>query len=258
MPVNPVPRVSEEDVFLRSCLVEGDSAQESRVRRNKRRALLISIGVQILILAALVLFPLFSKGENIANRAVFVPAVPYNPGRVHDNSRPVPQPRSGRHDPCRFCPPPVIPTIIVEHDVDPIGDPNAMGNDQIPGVPEGNAIPGLLNSGNSPHRPEPPVAPRPKERLHVSEPILTAMLTHRVDPLYPALAKQIRREGRVELHAIIATDGTVQSLEVLSGDPLFIQSALAAVREWRYRPTILDGQPIEVDTHITVIYTLNQ
>jgi protein TonB len=84
------------------------------------------------------------------------------------------------------------------------------------------------------------------------------MLTHRVDPLYPALAKQIRREGRVELHAIIATDGTVQSLEVLSGDPLFIQSALAAVREWRYRPTILDGQPIEVDTHITVIYTLNQ
>ena len=49
-----------------------------------------------------------------------------------------------------------------------------------------------------------------------------------------------------------------QSLEVITGDPLFIQSALSAVREWRYRPTILDGQPIEVDTHITVIYTLNR
>jgi protein TonB len=62
----------------------------------------------------------------------------------------------------------------------------------------------------------------------------------------------------VELHAIIATDGTIQSLEVLSGDPLFYRSALAAVREWRYRPTILDGQAVEIDTHITVIYKLQR
>jgi periplasmic protein TonB len=61
----------------------------------------------------------------------------------------------------------------------------------------------------------------------------------------------------VELHAIIATDGTIQSL-VLSGDPLFYQSALAAVREWRYGPTILDGQAVEIDTHITVIYKLER
>jgi outer membrane biosynthesis protein TonB len=61
----------------------------------------------------------------------------------------------------------------------------------------------------------------------------------------------------VELHAIISTKGTIESLEVISGDPLFIQSALAAVREWRYHPTILNHQPIEVDTRITVIYTLS-
>ena len=84
-----------------------------------------------------------------------------------------------------------------------------------------------------------------------------AQLIRRVEPIYPALAKQIQHEGRVELRAIISTAGTIESLEVLSGDPLFIQSALAAVREWRYRPTILNGRPIEVDTHITVIYTLN-
>ena len=76
-------------------------------------------------------------------------------------------------------------------------------------------------------------------------------------PVYPPLARQLRREGRVELHAIIAMDGSIQALEVVSGDPLFLQSALAAVREWRYRPTILDGQPVEVDTHVTVIYTLS-
>jgi len=62
----------------------------------------------------------------------------------------------------------------------------------------------------------------------------------------------------VELHAIIAMDGSVESLEVVSGDPFFLQSALAAVRQWRYRPTTLNGRPVEVDTHITVIYTLAQ
>jgi protein TonB len=84
-----------------------------------------------------------------------------------------------------------------------------------------------------------------------------AQLIRRVEPIYPPLAKQIQREGRVELRAIISTAGTIESLEVISGDPLLIQSALAAVREWRYRPTILNGRPIEVDTRITVIYTLS-
>jgi protein TonB len=82
------------------------------------------------------------------------------------------------------------------------------------------------------------------------------MLIQRVEPIYPPLAWQIHREGHVELRAIIATDGTIQSLQVISGDPLFLQSAVDAVRQWRYHPTILNGQPIEVETYITVIYTL--
>lgn len=84
------------------------------------------------------------------------------------------------------------------------------------------------------------------------------MLRHRVEPVYPILAKQTGREGRVELHAIIATDGSIQSLEVLSGDPMFYTSALAAVREWSYRPTYLNGQAVEIDTRITVVYKLNR
>ena len=128
----------------------------------------------------------------------------------------------------------------------------------IPGTPEGPAIPGTL-SGIDSHRggPPPPAAHR-TERLKISEPVINARIIRRIEPVYPPIALQIRHEGRVELHAIIATDGTIQSLEVLSGDPLFIPSALAAVREWRYQPNLLDGQPIEVDTHITVVYTLNR
>jgi protein TonB len=87
--------------------------------------------------------------------------------------------------------------------------------------------------------------------------ILPAMLIHRVEPVYPPIPLQLHKEGRVELRAIIATDGTIQSLQAVSGNPLFYASALAAVHEWQYRPTILDGQAVEVDTYITVIYSLN-
>ena len=84
------------------------------------------------------------------------------------------------------------------------------------------------------------------------------MLLRKVEPLYPFIAVQTHREGRVELRAIIATDGTIQSLEVASGDPMFFPSALDAVRQWRYRPTILNGVPVEVETRITVIYNLQR
>lgn len=97
--------------------------------------------------------------------------------------------------------------------------------------------------------------PREKPRK-VHKSVSPAMLVHRVEPEYPVLAKQLGRSGRVELRAVIAIDGTIQSLEVVSGDPLFYQSALAAVREWRYRPTVLNGEPVEVDTFITVIYNI--
>jgi protein TonB len=80
----------------------------------------------------------------------------------------------------------------------------------------------------------------------------------RVEPVYPTLARQIGRAGRVELRAVIATDGTIQSLQVVSGDPLFYQSAMEAVRQWRYRPTVLNGEAVEVDTFITVIYKIDR
>jgi protein TonB len=88
--------------------------------------------------------------------------------------------------------------------------------------------------------------------------ISAAMLIHRAEPVYPTLARQIGRAGRVELRAVIATDGSIQSLQVVSGDPLFYQSALDAVRQWRYRPTVLNGEPVEIDTFISVIYNIDR
>jgi TonB family protein len=84
------------------------------------------------------------------------------------------------------------------------------------------------------------------------------MLIHRVEPIYPTLPRQTGREGHVELHALIGTDGAVRSLQALEGDPMFYDSALGAVRQWRYKPTLLNGRAVEVDTHITIIYKLNR
>lgn len=82
------------------------------------------------------------------------------------------------------------------------------------------------------------------------------MLISRIEPAYPQLARQIHREGRVEMRARISTDGTIESLEIVSGDPIFYQSSTDAVSQWLYRPTILNGQKVEVETYITVIYTM--
>ena len=84
------------------------------------------------------------------------------------------------------------------------------------------------------------------------------MLVHRVDPIYPQLAKTLHRAGQVHIKAVISMEGKIESLQVLDGDPLLIQSALEAVRQWRYKPTLLNGSPVEVETVITVVYTLSQ
>lgn len=77
-------------------------------------------------------------------------------------------------------------------------------------------------------------------------------LLYRVEPVYPKIAILTHAHGLVKLHAIIATDGTIQSLNVIEGHPLLVEAAREAVRQWRYRPYILNGRPVEVETMITV------
>jgi protein TonB len=106
----------------------------------------------------------------------------------------------------------------------------------------------------TPHIPQP--AQQEKRAVRLSEGLVAAQLTYRVEPRYPPLAIQIHLQGSVQLHAIISREGRITSLEVLSGHALFVQAALDAVRQWRYRPTMLDGEPVEVETTISVIFRL--
>ena len=97
----------------------------------------------------------------------------------------------------------------------------------------------------------------PSSRIRQGGNVQVAKLVNRVQPVYPEEARKNRIQGTVRLHVILGKDGTVQQLEVMSGHPLLQQASLDAVRQWRYQPTLLNGEPVEVDTTIDVIFTLN-
>ena len=82
-------------------------------------------------------------------------------------------------------------------------------------------------------------------------------LITQVKPQYPPMARTARIEGQVVLRAVIGRDGTIQNLRLISGHPLLVKAAIDAVSRWRYRPYYLNGEPIEVETQVTVNFTLN-
>ncbi|MFZ3332880.1 MAG: TonB family protein [Candidatus Acidiferrales bacterium] len=100
-----------------------------------------------------------------------------------------------------------------------------------------------------------PSAQKPM-RIRVSGNVAAAKLRHVVTPSYPESAKTSHIEGTVVLHCIIARDGTVQQIEFVSGPPLLLKAAMDAVRQWTYEPTLLNGEAIEVDTRVNVVFTL--
>jgi protein TonB len=95
-------------------------------------------------------------------------------------------------------------------------------------------------------------------RIPVGSILQSAKLIRQPKPVYPELARRVRIQGVVMLHALISRDGTIENLQVVSGHPLLVPSALEAVKQWAYQPTLLNGEPVEVETDIDVNFTLSQ
>jgi periplasmic protein TonB len=255
MCVEPRPVASSELGSLQGCLMEGDPEQRLRERCVRRKSLILSVVLQGLVCAAIVLIPLFGKPARIALANV-VPLPPYYAhAEQHSTERHTTQIPRQQHTVCRFCAPTSIPLTIVTH-TEPIDDdPQPPGFlDAMPGQSSPSQIPIVDTRA---HPVAPVTAVETPKKIHVTH-LDPAMLKVRIEPIYPTLMRQIGRAGQVQLHAIIGTDGTIQSLQIVSGDPGFYQSALAAVQQWRYKPTVLNGNPVEVDTFITVIYNIGR
>jgi protein TonB len=142
-----------------------------------------------------------------------------------------------------------------------MGDLLARGRDGGQGSGHGVAF-GTVQPAAPPPASAPPRAetPKPAERapIRIGGVVLEAMAIRKVTPIYPPLARQMRLSGVVRLVGIIGRDGTVQNLEVVEGHPLLVRAAVEAVRQWLYRPTLLNSEPVAVVAPIEVRFQLGQ
>src|SRR2546430_2192827 len=122
----------------------------------------------------------------------------------------------------------------------------------VPGGQMGGVIGGIISS-------TPMAVPKvaTPQRVRVSQGVTQGLLIRKVQPNYPPLARQARIQGAVLLQAEISKDGTIQNLRLISGHPMLTSAAIEAVKQWRYKPYILNGEPVEVETQITVNFTLS-
>jgi len=230
-------------------------------KTNKPWTVVMSMVLQSVFLAVLILIPLiYTEALPKASLATLLIAPPPPPPPPPPPAAaPVVHVKPQAHliDAGKLVAPKVIPKEIkiIKEDA----EPDVMGATGgvpggVPGGQMGGVIGGVIGGvGGAPPPPKPT-----QTRIRQGGAVTAASLVNRVQPNYPPLARQTRISGTVRLHAIISKTGSVESLEVMSGHPLLVQAALDAVRQWKYRPTTLNGEPVEVDTTIDVIFSLNQ
>jgi periplasmic protein TonB len=121
----------------------------------------------------------------------------------------------------------------------------------VPGGQMGGVIGGIISA-------TPVAVPKvaTPQRVRVSQGVTQGLLIRKVAPNYPPLARQARIQGTVLLQAQISKTGDIQNLQLISGHPMLAPAAIEAVKQWKYRPYILNGEPVEVDTQVTVNFTL--
>ncbi len=121
----------------------------------------------------------------------------------------------------------------------------------MPGGQVGGVIGGIISS-------TPVAVPKvaTPQRVRVSSGVSEGMLVHKVQPTYPPLARQARIQGSVVLQAVISKNGTIENLKMVQGHPMLAPAAIDAVKQWKYKPYFLNGEPVEVETMITVNFTL--
>lgn len=235
----------------------------------KRAAIPCVYGAEGLLVGAMALIPLVyteALPKTMWTEVLQVP-VPPPPPRAPLGAQALRKPLR----PVRSAPvlqePPAIPThILPVHDepLPPTQSPSASIGvaggipDALPGAAVDPVLQNLLR--NAEPQPPAPQAPKPvqHQQVRVGGQVIAAKLIYRPKPDYPQLARLTRTQGDVEFEAIIGEDGSIEELKVVRGHPLLVKAAFEAVRQWRYQPTLLNGEPVEVLTEITVTFRLGE
>jgi periplasmic protein TonB len=143
--------------------------------------------------------------------------------------------------------------IIKEEEAPPAMAGGVMGG--VPGGVPGGSLGGVMGSIINSTGAVPKVAT--PQRVRVSQGVSSGLLIKKVQPNYPPLARQARIQGQVVLQAEISKEGTIQNLQLISGHPMLAPAAIEAVKQWRYKPYLLNGEPVAVDTQVVVNFTLS-
>ncbi len=240
-----------------------DSLFASNSVSSPRRgwAALMSFFVQTFFIAVLVALPLlFTEALPLTHWANILevpsaPAPPVADEPIRHNSRPPESNMLGEQL--------LQPRRIPDHVATPVDEAPPpqidMAGESVPGStgPGGPNNPFMSSLLNSVRQPSHPSIARPTRPVPVSSGVSEGLLIHQVKPAYPPIALTAHVQGEVILQAVIGKDGTIQNLRVVSGHPMLIKSAVDAVQQWRYRPYLLNNEPVEVETQIRVTFTIS-
>jgi protein TonB len=231
----------------------------------KRAALPLAYVAESVLVGALTLVPLIytqALPKQLLFTDIHIPPPPGPPPAQPAGQRPRPAPRPAVD--VLTAPVSIPPTIaqVVEPPEPPPGLTGQSGP-FVPGVPAGygagnGSIPGGApwDTGATPPPPPPSPVAHPQQMIRVGGNVIAAQALFQPPPPYPPLARIARIQGTVVLQAIIGKDGAVQNLKVLSGHPLLVRAAVDAVKTWRYQPTLLNSEPVDVLTEIDVNFNL--
>ena len=246
----------ESDLIFRSLIESG----EKLTPRNPW-ATVGSLIFQLLLLMAIVAIPLF-HADPLAKRERLMMLRLQPPPPAGSNATNIQAPPKLRS---MYTPKSIAIPAPVHITPEAAPPPVSIADEAVGGVPGGvvGGVPGgvlseMLGGPRSMPLPAKTPEPKPVKRIRVASGVAEANLIHDVPPQYPPEAGRERIEGTVVLLAVIGTDGCVQDVQVVSGLPILAQAAIEAVKQWRYKPYLSNGVPVEIDSRITINFTLSR